>query len=816
MPPSCFWGGSFPAHLPALPQRAAANVSQQSTRFQRILARNVVLPLLLSVGSAAVFVALIAYLVNEQRWVEHTDQVIARSYAMQRLDLDMESSLRGYLLTADDRFLEPYEQADAVMALERERLRELVSDNVAQVDRLARIAAYQARWKQFAREQIDAKRRDPGYQVGVRADDGRRMKEAVRATFDEMLAVERQLRVQRADTVKRNTIVGVASFVTLMLVIGGMLAWRGRTDLLSLSDTFGTALAEQERQSAALQAQAWLSDARAGLSDTLSREEQLAGIGRAALAFLAEWTGALVAAVYVPLDGGGFRRLATWGWAAQADGRPDLLQDGRTLVAEAAARSEPIALDSLPAGYLEVASGTVHGTAAAALVAPIRYEGRLCGVLELGFLRPLAPRDTELVATVASTLGAAIEAAQYRDRLQDALHQTQQLNEELQVQQEELRTANEELEEQSRALEESQATLENQQAELEQTNEQLAEQAQALGQQRDALRQAQGELEARADELQRASRYKSEFLANMSHELRTPLNSSLILARLLADNAGGNLDEEQVKFAQAIYSAGNDLLNLINDILDIAKVEAGKLEVRPEPTPVAAVVQTLRSLFEPLAGERGLRLDFDVAPDAPQQLFTDRQRIEQILRNLLSNGIKFTEQGSVSLHVAAEGGDQVRFDVRDSGIGIDPSQHEHIFEAFRQADGTISRRFGGTGLGLSISRDLARLLGGDLRVTSAPGEGSTFTLTVPVQYDVAARPTRATPSPAPARPPPSTAMPLPKPVAAPIGPAFPDDRAAPPDGRRTLLIIEDDRVFARILFDLAHELGFRCVVAHQA
>ena len=441
-------------------------------------------------------------------------------------------------------------------------------------------------------------------------------------------------------------------------------------------------------------------------------------------------------------------------------------------------------------------------------------------MIELGLLRPLAERDAELMERAASLIGGSIEAARFRQRQQDLLEQTQQLNEELQTQQEELRVTNEELEEQSRALKESQANLESQQAELEQTNVQLSAFAERVEEQRDALQQAQVQLEQRATELERASRYKSEFLANMSHELRTPLNSSLILAKLLADNAQGNLLPEQVKFAQSIHAAGNDLLGLINDILDIAKVEAGKLEVRPEPTALAPLAEALRSMFEPLAAGKGLRLDVVIAADAPASIETDPQRLEQILKNLLSNAIKFTERGSVALHVARQAPSSVAFEVRDSGIGIEPSQQEVIFEAFRQADGTASRRHGGTGLGLSISRDLARLLGGELGVASRPGQGSTFRLVVPIEFAGATqRPPSEAAAPAPQQAPALEAPPGPGsgPVsrhAAP--PPFADERDQEAAGRRTVLVVEDDVPFAQILFDLARERGYRCLVAHQA
>ncbi|MBO6277937.1 MAG: response regulator, partial [Pseudomonas sp.] len=354
--------------------------------------------------------------------------------------------------------------------------------------------------------------------------------------------------------------------------------------------------------------------------------------------------------------------------------------------------------------------------------------------------------------------------------------------------------------------------------ELEQTNEELAGQRDAMDRKNTELNRVQIQLEDRADELQRSSKYKSESLANMSHELRTPLNSSLILAKLLSENPQQNLSAEQVKFAESIYSAGNDLLNLINDILDISKVEAGKLEVRPENTSVGRVVEGLRGMFQPLAGEKSLGFDVQVQPGTPPMIYTDSQRLEQILKNLLSNAVKFTEKGQVSLVVSREPGEGVAFAVTDSGIGIAADQQESIFEAFRQADGTSNRRYGGTGLGLSISRDLATLLGGSITVSSEPGQGSTFTLVLPEQYvesaeELAQLSATAAPRPAPAA---LRSQPLPV-VVPPVEIArFMDDREQAPFATRCILVIEDEPNFAHILFDLAHELGYRCLVAHGA
>ncbi|HEY0823206.1 MAG TPA: response regulator [Ramlibacter sp.] len=786
--------------------------------FRRILTRNLTLPLALGVASALVFLSLLAYLANVIGQVQRSDELLTQASTVQKLDLDMESGLRGFLLNADERYLAPYDQAAMRLEPAMQQLKELVRDDPPQLQRLQRIEQLQAKWREFATVRLAQKRRDP--LAPVSATNGRELKDEARSEFDEFFAVERGARAERIAQARRNATVSAVAFVLFMLGTGGLLAWRGRKDLVGLSETYQGALQEQQRQADALQAQAWLREGQSLLSERLGREQDVAAVGHAGLEFLSQYLGIAVGALYLP-EPPGFVRAATWGWPTDGAGRGERVPEDRTLVAECALQRRQLTLDSVPAGYLKVSSSLGEATAQSVLIAPVEHEGRLAGVVEIGLLRPLQPRDGELLSYCSAILGASLDASRYRKRLQDVLEETQQLNEELQVQQEELRTANEELEEQSRALKESQAHLESQQAELEQTNVQLTEQSERLEQQRDQLREAQVLLEERAGELQRASRYKSEFLANMSHELRTPLNSSLILARLLADNAEGNLTEEQVNFAESIHNAGNELLNLINDILDIAKVEAGKLEVRAEVTPVGALATALKSMFEPLAQRKGLQLEVVMAEGTPQTMFTDRHRLEQVLRNLLANAVKFTEHGSVTLHVAPAGRDRVCFEVRDSGIGIAPSQQELIFEAFRQADGTSSRKYGGTGLGLSISRDLARLLGGDISVSSTPGQGSTFTVVLPVEYQpalaqlpVAMAPPNAT-AQAPAPPP----VALPSPPAAPPKPqaaAFPDDREQPAEGRRTVLVVEDDARFAAILFDLAHELGYRCLVAHDA
>jgi signal transduction histidine kinase len=413
------------------------------------------------------------------------------------------------------------------------------------------------------------------------------------------------------------------------------------------------------------------------------------------LAYLARTVGAQVGSIYIAEGPDRFRRFA--GYALAPESKIDVLQPGDGLVGQAAKEKRTLKVVEVPDGYLPVSSTIGRGTPRQIVVTPALTDGTVHAVIELGFFRQVHPADIELLDRLAEGLAVAVRSSKDRSRLEDLLAETQRQAEELQTQQEELRVNNEELEEQGQALKASQVQLENQQAELEQTNSQLEEQMQLLEHQKDRLAKSQTVLTEQAAELTRSNQYKSEFLANMSHELRTPLNSSLILAKLLADNKDGNLTPEQVRFAETISSAGNDLLVLINDILDLSKIEAGKFEVHAEPVPVARSVEELARSLRPLARQKGLSFKASVAPETAAQIETDATRLGQILKNLLSNAIKFTDKGEVTLRAepAANGG--VAFVVRDSGIGISSEQHEVIFEAFRQADGSTHRQYGGTG-----------------------------------------------------------------------------------------------------------------------
>jgi len=793
----------------------APAIDQQG--FKRILTRNITLPLAAGVVSAGVFIALIVYLLSVIEWVEHTDRVIANGNEISKLAVDMESGMRGFVLTGDEPFLAPYEIAKAKVVPEIRKLTELVSDNPSQVDRLHRIEALHEEWSQFAQAMISMRRSDSDVlkiSEIIGSGRGKLQFDEFRREFRNFLDTETNLRQQRSDDAKRITLIVVAIYLTLSVILAIMLALFGRRELTRLASTYGDALTRHQQHAITLEQQAWLRTGQSQLAEQGIGQMPLPQLGRTVLSFLAQYIETAVAALYIREEDGSLHRVASYGFSKESELMEQVIGSNESLVGQAAQSRKIIRVDNVPDNYLKVTSGLGNGKPRQVILVPINHEGVINGVVELGFLHIPTERDVEFLQLMSSSLGMAVEAALYRRRLQDLLAETQQLNEELQVQQEELRTANEELEEQSRVLEESQANLENQKAELEQTNEQLADQALSLDQKNIALNEARTALEERAQDLQRASRYKSEFLANMSHELRTPLNSSLILAKLLADNQHGNLNEEQIKFAHTIYSAGNDLLNLINDILDISKVEAGKLDLSPEDIPLHRLAEGLQMIFEPLATHKHLEFDIRMDRNTPLSIHTDHQRLEQILKNLLSNAVKFTDAGKVSLSVAGTADGQIAFAVTDSGIGIAAEEQAIIFEAFRQADGTTSRKYGGTGLGLSISRDLAALLGGDISVVSTPGKGSTFTLTLPTVIpehppEIARAPIATPVVHAPAKP------------AAPALPAvdiptFADDRDSEKNNARTVLVIEDDVSFARILYDLAHETNYRCLVSHGA
>lgn len=808
---------------------APSSIDIDHSTFRRVLARNIIFPLILGLFNAAVFVVLILFLLSALRWVEHTESIIGKSNNVARLMVDMQTGLRGFLITGEEEFLSSYRLSRPKISAELKWLRESVSDNPVQVERVSRLEAMHAEWLVYA-ENVIGLRLNNGDYAHLVSSRGQLEFNEIRNELADFQAMENSFLVDRRDHARRVTTISVVTYLVIMALVTGLLSFFGRRSVVNLSATFNESLGDRQQHALILEHQNWLRAGQARLAERTIGQTSKPALGQATLDFIVNYLGASAAAFYSRHVGTqGIKRVASYGLYKEAETAGQVLEAGDSLVEQAVLSNRIIELKDIPSGYVKISSGLGDAQPRYLVIIPLEHDGQTNGAIELAFLQPPAARDLEFLKLVAPTIGSSLEMAINRRRLQDAYEESQQLNEELQVQQEELRTANEELEEQSRILEESQALLENQKAELEQTNDKLIDQAVMLDQKNVALNRTQAELEARAEDLQRASKYKSEFLANMSHELRTPLNSSMILAKLLAENAKGNLDAEQIQFATSIYSAGNDLLNLINDILDISKVEAGKLELVPERVPVQRLLDSLRLVFEPLTTQKNLQFTVQVDEGTPKSIFTDHQRVEQIIKNLLSNAIKFTEQGQISIRVSPVANGDIAFAVTDTGIGIAKEQQSLIFEAFQQADGSISRRYGGTGLGLSISRDLAALLGGSITVESMPGQGSTFTLVLPLELPETVAAAEAPPQvqrglstgvvrSADFQAVESNTVAIAKPEVAPLVTprAFEDDRDKDMLASRTVLVIEDDLEFAQILYDLAHELQYRCLVADTA
>ena len=606
-----------------------------------------------------------------------------------------------------------------------------------------------------------------------------------------------------------------------------------------------------------VQTQNWIKTGLAELSGRIRGDMSLNDLAYQVASYIAVYTNAQIGALYLWNESD--ERLHLTGSYAY-EFRKSLSQSfalGESLVGQAALEKQIIVVSDLPDDYVRITSGIGGVTARSTIVVPILHEGNIKGVLELGSLTEFSKETLDLLRLYSDTIGMAVvvaesavttkfllkQAQEQAEKLKSQQEELQQYNEELEEQtqalqaseaqlikqQEELEQSNQALEEQTQALQASEAQLKLQQEELQQTNEELIERTEALEQQRDKVEQknnllkaAQDDLTRRAEELAITSKYKSEFLANMSHELRTPLNSMLLLSRSLSDNREGNLNEKQVQSARVVYQSGNDLLSIINDILDLSKIESGHELAVMETVPLDEVISQTEGLYRPVAADKGLEFVVDVAENTPKDLYTDRQRLGQILRNLLSNAFKFTERGSVSLSLwipdsfTDKYANMLAISVADTGVGIPEDKQLAIWEAFQQADGSISRQYGGTGLGLTISRELTRLLGGEIQVESELNVGSRFTLYLPLNgINISTNEISAEKLPIPVI---SEAFEQIKTKAVKNRPVvrISDDRETLVSDDCVILIVEDDSIFAEVLAGLCHKNGYQYLAAASA
>ncbi|MEV5408127.1 HAMP domain-containing protein [Thermopolyspora sp. NPDC052614] len=514
------------------------------------------------------------------------------------------------------------------------------------------------------------------------------------------------------------------------------IAIEAKGELAELKDNINSMVGSLRETTRANQEQDWLKSNLARISGLMQGHRDIDVVADLVMNELAPLVSAQFGAFFLN-DDLGLRLISAYGYPA-GDSR-DRFQMGEGLVGQAARAQRTISLDRVPPGYVKVTSGLGDTTPVSLIVLPIIVEDQVLGVIELASITPFTPVHRSFLEQVMETIGVNLSTIVANARTDELLQESQRLAAELRARSEELQTRQEELQRSNAELEEKAALLAAQNRDIEAKNLEIE--------------QARQELEDRARQLALASRYKSEFLANMSHELRTPLNSLLILAQLLAQNHTRNLTPKQVEYAEIIHSAGSDLLQLINDILDLSKVEAGKMDLNPEWVPLHRLLEYVEATFQPMTTQKSLDFRVTTAPGVPNELLTDDSRLRQVLRNLLSNAVKFTETGGVELRIepAPEAevpppvrrhGPALALRVIDSGIGISERHLEAIFEAFQQADGTTNRKYGGTGLGLSISREIAHLLGGAIAVESTPGQGSVFTLYLPIARPDLTPPTR--------------------------------------------------------------------------
>jgi len=513
--------------------------------------------------------------------------------------------------------------------------------------------------------------------------------------------------------------------------------------LLSEQDQLGYALSNMtqrlQNMTALSEKQNWLKTGQNKLNKTMRGEMDITLLARKVIIFLAKYLKAQVGILYIYDEKRNELKLTASYAFSQRKSLNDCFKIGEGLVGQAAYEKEIISITEIPEEYTRIISAMGDAAPRNILVAPFTREGNLKGVIELGCLQTFSDTDLEFIRTVTENIAIAISSAQSRTQAKILLEESQAQAEELTVQQEELRETNEKLAEQTSELTEQTTALKANEAALKIQKDNL--EAANL-----TLNKTRREVEKKAVQLEKSSKYKSEFLANMSHELRTPLNSMLILSQQLAQNDEKNLTDIQIESANIVYNSGKDLLNLINEILDLSKIEAGKMSVTIEKVGLSSIADIITSHFKATVDKKGLALRVNIAQNCPETITTDHQRLNQIIKNLISNAIKFTTQGSIFLdfhkpdpqtvftHKNLKPQKSIAISVIDTGIGIPENKQEDIFQAFQQADGGISRKYGGTGLGLSISRELAKLLGGELQLHSEEGKGSTFTLYIPEKF----------------------------------------------------------------------------------
>ncbi|MDQ8005108.1 MAG: response regulator [Pedobacter sp.] len=815
--------------------------------------------LLLIITSVASFVS-IKNLIKSADMVVESNAIINDVDNIVSMLKDAETGQRGFLLTGNTVFLDPYERGikrtDSLFAI----VMEATKDNAFHQQKLNELKTIIGKRMEVLVSTIETKRQRGTVlektllEGKVYMDDARRVIREIRleekrslgektaemntlagfspiliviaavlsvlstvffyqkvsSEFNERVSLFQQLQHLNEDTAKRiDTIKSIAHQIS-----SGNYKVRlhetSKDGLGSLSGSLNSMAESLQHSFTLLEDKEWMQTGVATLNDKMVGDKDVESLAKDVLIAVVEHTKSMVGAFYILEDDQHLHLLT--GYALDFNESRKRIAIGEGLVGQAFQSEKLILLEKVPNNEVTISYATGQTKPTNVVAFPIVRNGLVLGVIELATVNAYPQRKIEFMTNVSTNIGIAVNAAQNRKKLQDFLEETQSQAEELQAQHSELEALNAELEAQTQKIQASEEELRVQQEELLQSNQELEERSSLLEERNQLISERNQEIKLKAEQLEQSTRYKSEFLANMSHELRTPLNSILLLSKLMSESE--ELQKEYTEYASVIQSSGQGLLSLIDEILDLSKIEAGKMELEIGNVRIDEVTADIRSLFMPIAKDKHLDLVIGVSGDAPASFTTDKMRLSQILKNLLSNAFKFTSQGKVSLSIGYnEKDDILSFAVADTGIGIPREKQGLVFEAFQQADGSTRRKFGGTGLGLSISKQLAKLLGGNIKLESKEGEGSTFTLTIPANYEDRKEVFFAETTTEVVEEQPQVIKEDERFVVSKIPADVEDDRNNITSEDKAILIIEDDTYFAKTLLDFTRKRSYKGLVA---
>jgi len=826
----------------------------KNNNFKRnLLISSLISILVLLISSTASYIS-IRKLLDNTFWVNHTQEVIYNLNQAEAILIEAQTSMRGYLITKNEEFVRMNNDAELQSNLYFEKLDELTADNYEQQKSLTKLKVLRDNFFKYLNNQI-AKKKLGKQTMTFGLTEGKKMMDNLKVQFKHVEDNEQKLLKERNEKSQRyggySSILIIVAFVvafviSLLFLIRIIKDFNERTLLqhelerkdketaerikaistvaanissgnydIQVDDTKSDALGSVgeslnnmslslKKSFTLLSEKEWLQTGIAKLNNTMLGDKPLSELSKDVIEFVCKYTNSSAGAFYV-LDGD--ELFATAGYCFVPNKNRERFQKGEGLLGQAIASNEILELKSVPADYIQInyALGEIKPTH---IVAVPLIDNKAEGGLEIASINGYSTIELEFLKIVSNSIGIAIKSTKNRKRVLELLEETKSQAEELREQHSELEAINAELETQTEKLQASEEELRVQQEELEQTNEELSERS-------ILLEEKNNEIQKKSEALELTTRYKSQFLANMSHELRTPLNSILLLSRLLSENNNDSMSKEEIEFAQVIQSSGRSLLGLIDEILDLSKIEAGKMELEFMDVTTQEITQNMSNLFSQVAKEKNIKFEI-ISDEAPIIIKTDKMRLEQILKNLISNAIKFTEKGSVSVEIKVNTDDDkiICFIVKDTGIGIPLDKQPLIFEAFQQADGSTKRKYGGTGLGLSISRELAKLLNGEIILHSIEGKGSTFTLCLPkfgtINKKAIVEKTHPTEilevevkEEKESKKYISSVIPL----------EIEDDRDTIEHKDKVILIVEDDIKFAQSLLAFSRKNGYKAVVA---